>query len=96
MQKNRTIALSLMLLLMVSCILFTPSTNKTTGTPESKAGGNADVTPTAGSVDFSAQATSPQSVLLTWKAVDGATGYNLEFGWNGKDFHPLMELSSDR
>jgi hypothetical protein len=49
-------------------------------------------TATAGSGDFSAQATSPQSVLLTWKAVDGATAYNLEYGWNGKDFHPLVEL----
>ncbi len=24
--------------------------------------------------------------------MDGATGYNLEYGWNGKDFHPLVNL----
>jgi hypothetical protein len=30
--------------------------------------------------------------MLTWTAGDGAIGYNLEYGWNGKDFHPLVNL----
>jgi len=81
MRKNKIILLSLVLLLMMACVFIT-------GT----GGGGAGPTAMAGSADFSAQATSPQSIMLTWKAVDGATGYTLESGWNGKDFYPLFEL----
>ncbi len=94
MHKNRIILLSLVLMLMLACVINIPKSNPG-GTPESSGGsGGSGGTPTAGSTDFSAQASSPQSVLLTWKAVDGATGYNLESGWNGKDFYPLVSLPS--
>jgi hypothetical protein len=87
MAKNKIIGLALLLPLMVACIFGTAS-----GIP----GLTPKSTATAGSSDFSARATSPQSILLTWKAVDGATGYNLEYGWNGKDFHPLVQLSASQ
>jgi hypothetical protein len=100
MRNNKVIVPSLVLLFMMACSLFSTSTSKPTNTSTDNQGGNSEgsggggvnTTPTAGSADFSAQATSPQSIMLTWKAVDGATSYNLEYGWNGKDFHPLVDL----
>lgn len=92
MARNRVIVLSSTLLFIMACIINT-SASTPGGIVGTKPAVGGHATATSGSADFFAQATSPQSVKLVWKAVDGATGYNLEFGWNGKDFYPLAVLS---
>ncbi|HEX7541543.1 MAG TPA: hypothetical protein VF352_05375 [Anaerolineales bacterium] len=50
----------------------------------------------AGSGGFSAQATSANSVLLTWPAVAGAQKYLLDVQANGGDFLQAVELNADQ
>ncbi len=64
MQKNRFIMLPLVLLLMMACA-FPSLTGAQGGSSGSTGGGGAGGTATAGSPEFSAKATSPQSILLT-------------------------------
>src|SRR5688572_15707867 len=53
---------------------------------------------TAGTVatgNLSAEATSPASVKLEWKAVSGASAYQLEARY-GMEFFPVATLSADQ
>ena len=93
MSRNRVFLFSSTLLLILACSFITTSAGTSGGTLVSqKTAAGAQATATSGSEDFYAKATSPQSIMLAWKAMAGATGYILEFGWNGKDFYPLVNL----
>lgn len=87
MRRKKLVVVSITLLLVVACIIPTPKTDQ---------GNNPGNNITAGSADFDAEATSANSVLLTWPATAGAEKYLLDLQTEAGEFLPVAELSPDQ
>lgn len=87
MKSKRLVIVSITFLLMLACVVPTPNAG-----PADNPTGSI----TAGSKDFGAEATSSNSVLLTWRATAGAQKYLLDLQTDGAGFLPLVELSADQ
>lgn len=90
MKSNKgTVALTFLILLSISCSFLTglvpkPGANNPVAQPP-VASGN-------GPSGLTAQATSADSVLLSWNAVDGAIAYNVQVSINGNKALSLISL----
>jgi hypothetical protein len=94
MRLNKiTGALTFLIMLSMSCSFLTGLTpNSGDNHPATQppiASGN-------GPTGFTAHATSPESVLLTWSPVDGATGYQLDVKIPDQDFVTIINLDADQ
>ena len=49
----------------------------------------------SGPQNLTAELTAPDVVLLTWDAVEGATGYAIEASIDGGESFPIINLSSN-
>jgi len=87
MKRKNFVVVAITLMLMVACISPAPTTGQ---------GNNPGDNITAGSEDFGAQATSANSILLTWPATAGAEKYLLDLQTDAADFLPLIELPSNQ
>ena len=89
MNKKFTVVLSLLLIFSFSCSFVTglvPNSGTTNPAAQPfKASGN-------GPAGLTAQATSADSVKLTWQAVDGAIAYRLWSSTNGSESMAFMDL----
>lgn len=89
MNKKFTVVLSLLLIFSFSCSFITGLVpNSGTNNPAAQpltASGN-------GPAGLTAQATSADSVKLTWQAVDGAIAYRLWSSTNGSESMAFMDL----
>lgn len=94
MRPNKvTGALTFLIMLSISCSFLTGlAPNSGANDPVTQppiANGN-------GPAGLTAQPTSADSVLLSWNAVDGATGYRLDVRLGENDFIPLAEFTGDQ